>query len=118
MAEHPYESGIFPTLLLSQSMNRDIRKVVFCSMNGMLYPASTPNYNRINAWPLQFLRTGLYRRSAGYLDGRTTNGFWWSGTAGSATNGRYLSTWAGYVNAQGNSFRGHGFALRCVGPTR
>ena len=87
-------------------------------MNGMLYPASTPNYNRINEWPLQFLRTGIYYRSYGYLYARTTDGNWWSGTAGSATYGRNLGTWTGNVYAQGNNFRGHGFALRGVGPTR
>ncbi len=76
--------------------------------------ASTPNYNRLNEWPLQFLRTGHYRRSYGYLLVRTTAGYWWSGTAGSATNGRRLSTWTGNVNAQTNGFRGYGFALRCV----
>ena len=99
-------------------MNRDIRKVVFCSMNGMLYPASTLNYNRINEWPLQFLRTGYYRRSFGYLNGRTTEGAWWSGTVGSATHGCYLRTWPSHVDTQANYFRGLGFALRCVGPTR
>ena len=76
--------------------------------------ASTPNYNRINEWPLQFLRTGRYHRSYGYLNVRTTYGTWWSGTAGSATHGRYLSTWTGNVGAQYNYFRGSGFALRCV----
>ena len=76
--------------------------------------ASTPNYNRINEWPLQFLRTGYYARSYGYLNVRTTHGHWWSGTAGSAAHGRYLSTWTGNVYAQNNSFRGGGFALRCV----
>ena len=76
--------------------------------------ASTPNYNRINEWPLQFLRTGLYHRSYGYLDGRTTGGFWWSGTAGSATHGRTLYAWAGNVYAQNNHFRGFGIALRGV----
>ncbi len=50
----------------------------------------------------------------GYLGGRTTNGYWWSGTAGSATYGRDLSTWAGNVYAQHNAFRGRGFALRLV----
>ena len=99
-------------------MNRDIRKVVFCSMNGMLYPASTPNYNRLNEWPLQFLRTGLYRRSYGYLNVLTTHGHWWSGTAGSAAHGRSLNTWTGATHAQFNDFRGYGFALRGVGPTR
>ena len=87
-------------------------------MNGMLYPASTPNYNRINEWPLQFLRTGRYLRSYGYLNERTAHGFWWSATAGSATHGRLLLTWTGNVTAQSNYWRGLGFALRCVGPTR
>ncbi len=76
--------------------------------------ASTPNYNRINEWPLQFLRTGNYRRSYGYLDARTPYGSWWSGPAGSATNGRHLGTATGYVYAQNTNFRGYGFALRGV----
>ena len=76
--------------------------------------ANTPNYNRINAWPLQFLRTGHYTRSSGRLAARTTHGNWWSGTAGSATNGRDLDTYTGIVYAQNNNFRGFGFALRCV----
>ena len=76
--------------------------------------ASTPNYNRINEWPLQFLRTGDYRRSYGYLNVRTADGLWWSGAAGSATGGRSLYTWTGNVDAQDNYFRGYGFALRCV----
>ena len=74
----------------------------------------SPNYNRINEWPLQFLRTGLYHRSYGYLYERTTDGIWWSGTAESATYGRCLATGTGYVGAQDNYFRGVGFALRCV----
>jgi hypothetical protein len=41
-------------------------------------------------------------------------GYWWSGTAGSATSGRNLSTWTDLVNAQDNLFRGFGFALRWV----
>ncbi len=76
--------------------------------------ASTPNYNRINEWPLQFLRTGVYTRSYGYLASRTTNGYWWSGTAGSATHGRSLATYPGFVYAQKYHWRGYGFALRCV----
>ncbi len=50
----------------------------------------------------------------GYLNGRTTYGGWWSGTAGSATHGRYLATDTGGVGAQNNYFRGFGFALRLV----
>ena len=77
------------------------------------FPASTLNYNRINEWPLQFLRTGYYDLSYGYLHARTTDGLWWSATAGSATYGRNLGTHTSGVNAQSNYFRGHGFALRC-----
>ncbi len=84
-------------------------------LRGVANGASVANYNRINEWPLQFLRTGLYYRSYGYLNGRTTDGNWWSGTAGSATYGRHLATWTGTVYAQGNHFRGNGFALRCEG---
>ena len=66
-----------------------------------------------NYWPLQFLRTGYYNRSYGYLDGRTMIGDWWSSVAGSATYGRHLSTWIGNVDTQRNNIRGYGFALRC-----
>jgi hypothetical protein len=78
------------------------------------FPASTLGYNHINEWPLQFLRTGLYHRSYGYLNVRTTGGYWWSDTAGSATNGRRLGTGTGDVSAQHNDWRGYGFALRCT----
>ncbi len=72
-----------------------------------------PNYNRINEWPLQFLRTGYYNRSNGYLYARTTYGHWRSATAGSTTNGYALGTYTGSVYAQANFWRGSGFALRC-----
>ena len=75
--------------------------------------ASVPNYNRINEWPLQFLRTGYYGRAYGSLSAHTTNGYWWLGTASSVTYGHDLGTWAGAVYSQDSSFRGDGFALRC-----
>ena len=78
-----------------------------------LLGASTPNYNRINEWPLQFLRTGLYHRSYGYLRGRTVNGLWWSAPARSATGGRDLDTYTSHVYAQNSYIRGGGIALRC-----
>ncbi len=90
------------------------RKIFLTCALLFLVGASVPNYNRINEWPLQFLRTGFYYRSSGYLGGRTSDGNWWSDTAGSAAYGRRLSTNTGYVNAQGNYWRGHGFALRGV----
>ncbi len=70
----------------------------------------------VNPWPLQFLRTGVYYRSDGYLYARTTDGYWWSSTASSAASGRGLGTWAGNVYAQNSYFRGFGFALRCKNP--
>jgi len=76
--------------------------------------ASVANYNRINEWPLQFLRTGNYRRSYGDLAGLTREGYWWSGTSGPGTHGRRLLTGTGNVGAQGNYWRGLGFALRGV----
>ena len=66
-----------------------------------------------SSFSVQFLRTGNYNRSYGDLASRTTNGNWWSDTAGSATNGRNLDTNTGNVNAQNNNWRGNGFALRC-----
>ncbi len=91
------------------------RKIFLTCALLFLVGASVPNYNRINEWPLQFLRTGIYHRSHGYLHVRTSLGYWWSGTAGSATNGHSLDTWTGIVAAQNNNFRGFGFTLRGVG---
>ncbi len=87
------------------------RKIFLTCALLFLVGASVPNYNE---WPLQFLRTGYYNRSYGYLHVRTTSGLWWSATAGSATGGRHLNTWTGGVGAQDRNFRGYGFALRCV----
>ncbi len=76
--------------------------------------ASVPNYNRINEWPLQFLRTGNYRRSYGYLYGHTTDGDWWSNTASSATYGHILGTWPSNIYTHHSNFGGGGVALGCV----
>ena len=61
-----------------------------------------------------FLRTGYYYRSGGYIYVRVTYGYWWSTTAGSATYGHYLSTAPTTVLPQDNDYRGYGFAVRCV----
>ena len=75
---------------------------------------STEGYNKINNWPLNFLRTGYYYRSGGYISGRVAGGVWWSTTAGSATLGHLLSTYPTSVFPQNNYYRGYGFAVRCV----
>ncbi len=75
---------------------------------------STEGYNKINNWPLNFLRTGHYLPSYGYVYYRTAFGYWWSDTSNSATNGRSLSTYPAAVYPEYNGYRGYGFAIRCV----
>ena len=80
-------------------------------------PGRDSQFNKIRGRArdgFNFLRTGIYDRSSGYIVGRVTNGFWWSTTAGSATDGHYLSMSPTHVNPQNNNYRGHGFAVRCV----
>ena len=92
-----------------------LRKIILTCALLFLVGASVPNYNRINEWPLQFLRTGYYNRAYGDVRDRTAHGYWWSDMAGSAAHGRSLNTWTGNVYAQSHDLRGGGFALRCVG---
>lgn len=73
--------------------------------------------NQLANFPLNFLRAGYYTRSYGYINARTTGGYWWSSTASSATYGHHLDSWAGTVCAQYSNFRGVGFAVRCVAAT-
>ncbi len=68
----------------------------------------------VDVLSLNFLRTGRYGRSYGYILERVARGYWWSTTAGSAAYGHYLSTGPTYVNPQGNDYRGYGLAVRCV----
>lgn len=64
--------------------------------------------------PLNFLRTGAYDRSNGYINVRVTLGNWWSFAAGSDVRGRDLDTYPTNVHPQNNDSRGHGFAVRFV----
>ena len=64
--------------------------------------------------PLNFLRTGDYRRSNGNIYERTMLGVWWPIAAGSATYGRYLNTAPTNINPQSSFHRGNGFTVRCV----
>ncbi len=75
---------------------------------------STEGYNKINNWPLNFLRTGSYHRSNGGIVNRTVHGVWWSDTGSLATLGRTLHTGPTYVSPQNGNYRGYGFAIRCV----
>ena len=75
---------------------------------------STEGYNKINNWPLNFLRTGFYIRSIGFITERVAAGYWWSTTVGSATRGHSLLTGPTNVTPQFNYSRGNGYAVRCV----
>ena len=80
-------------------------------------PGRDSQFNKIRGRArdgFNFLRTGDYGRSAGRINGRFTDGYWWSTTAGPATNGHSLDTSPTNVSPQGNSSRGLGFAVRCV----
>lgn len=68
----------------------------------------------VSFYSLNFLRTGLYDRSNGYIFIRVTDGFWWSTTAGSDVYGRALGTGPAHVPPQYNDYRGIGIAVRCV----
>ena len=61
-----------------------------------------------------FLRTGLYGPSYGFINVRVAAGYWWSTTTGSATNGHSLGTNPTIVDPQNSNYRGYGFAVRCV----
>ena len=80
-------------------------------------PGRDSQFNKIRGRArggFNFLRTGYYYRSYGGVNERVANGFWWSTTAGSATDGHYLSTSPTHVSPQHNGYRGYGFAVRCV----
>ena len=91
-----------------------------------LMSVTEKQYNRQNAYYhycrthrvlqewLNFLRTGYYHRSYGYILERVTNGSWWSTTAGCDVYGHYLDTYPTHVLPQLNYYRGFGFAIRCV----
>ncbi len=76
---------------------------------------STEGYNKINNWPLNFLRTGGYNRSLGYIDSKALTAHWWMSTSGTtSTYARYMRAIPSNVYSQDNYLRGPGFAIRCV----
>ena len=70
--------------------------------------------SKLSQKSLNFLRTGYYGRSNGYIYTRITNGGWWSFTAGSTTHGHNVGTHPTNVDLQDSSYRGFGIAVRCV----
>lgn len=59
-----------------------------------------------------------FENNGGTVNGRTTDGYWWSRNASSSAYANYLYTFisgsSGNVNAQGSLYRGYGFSVRCV----
>ena len=64
--------------------------------------------------PLSFLRSGDYVYGNGLLNYCGSAGFYWSRTAGSATNGYSLVFVSTSVSPQNYDSRGFGFTLRCL----
>lgn len=82
---------------------------------------STHDANRVNSWPLDFMRTGDYTSgsSGGYIGHRTTMGLYHSSASSDyPPSNRYtysLLTGSGTVNPQEyDNLRGQGIAIRCV----
>jgi len=61
-----------------------------------------------------FLRTGSYSRSEGYINNRVAVGYWWLVINHSSTHNYGLVTGSTYILPQNNYFHGLGFAVRCV----
>ena len=61
-----------------------------------------------------FLRTGQYYRSDGYILAYLTGGHWWLSAVASEINAHHLGTLPTNILTQGNNRRGLGFAIRCV----
>ncbi len=69
----------------------------------------------VDVLSLNFLRTGSYAYSRGFIFGRTDNyGYWWSTSSSSATRSRFLLTFPSAISPQHGEARGFGFAVRCV----
>ena len=75
---------------------------------------STEGYNKINNWPLNFLRTGYYERVNGHINRRTVNGCWWSDISMGTARSAFLDTANTSIMSTANYYRGRGYAVRCV----
>ena len=78
----------------------------------MLY--STEGYNKINNWPLNFLRTGNYYHANGFVSGHKISGQWWSAISNSDIRAHNLDITLTYLYPSNSNRRGFGFAIRCV----
>ena len=88
------------------------------------YSSLTTTYNitnnstgstKLRQSPLGFVYTGYYRYNFGSLGDEGSGGYYWSRTAYSGTHAYFLYIGSSRVGPKDNYFRGHGYALRCVG---
>ena len=61
---------------------------------------------------IQWLAAGLLNTS-GTLNNRGTNGYYWSSSQNSSTNGRYLFLSSSNANVTSNN-KANGFSVRCL----
>ena len=72
------------------------------------------NDNGIQQAPLSFVRAGGYGYSNGNLSSRGSDGGYWESRAYSSTYANLLLFSSTYLGTQLNSYKGHGFSVRCV----
>ena len=63
---------------------------------------------------LNFMRTGNYLLSSGYIIKRVTDGYWWTNTTRSSTNVFLLNAGSTHALPSHGDARGWGFAIRCT----
>ena len=83
--------------------------------NGSNSELSFENLNSIRTAPLYFVRSGNVNGGTLNYAGRYSNA--WSSTIGSSINGYYLYLLSTNIYPARNSYRFHGFAVRCLART-
>ena len=71
----------------------------------------------IQAFPLSFLRSGVYAWYSGGLNNRGSGGYYWSAASYSTPSSYYLAFYSSVLSPRLNSNKGYGFAVRCVAPS-
>ena len=68
----------------------------------------------LHAFPLSYVRSGVYYWNSGGLYYRGGRGRYWSAATYNANGSRYLNFSASYLSPRNGSSKGDGFAVRCV----
>ena len=78
------------------------------------YPDDTTGSAAARKFPLSLVYSGLYYWGGGYLNNQGGYGYWWSSTAYSTTNARFLRVLSSRLIPQDGDNRAVGFSVRCV----